>query len=136
MLQLTGVFEHSGGSPQHYLAYILLLPTPNVSNYTAKGTCLVEYNRISNGMRLINDAGDNWLGPQSGEIIRPGAPNLSNSRCTLNTAATAIGMNGNRMSVTVNVTLKPIMSGVLGSFLQEFDVTEKWTGMTSSAIGC
>src|SRR4051812_28741382 len=128
MLQLTGVFEHSGGPTQHYLGYILLLPTPNVSNYTAKSTCLVEYNRISNGMRLINDAGDNWLGPLIGEIIRPGAANLSNSQCTLNTAATTIGMNGNRMSVTVDVTLKPTMSGVLGTFLQELDVTGKMDG--------
>jgi hypothetical protein len=129
-LQLTGLFEHTGGPTQHYRAYILILPTPNVANYTAQGTCLVEYNRISNGIRLINDAGDNWLGPEIGEIVRPGAPDLANSQCTVHTAATVIAMTGNRISVTVNVTLKPSMNGVLGTFLQELDVTGKWTGMT------
>ena len=41
-----------GGATQHYLGYMLFLPTPNVVNFTATGSCLVEYNRISNGMRL------------------------------------------------------------------------------------
>ena len=56
----TGTFTHTGGANQHYLGYMLFLPTPNVVNYTATGTCLVEYNRISNGMRLIDNAGTGW----------------------------------------------------------------------------
>ena len=30
----TATYTHSGGASQHYLGYILLLPTPNVVNYT------------------------------------------------------------------------------------------------------
>src|SRR5205085_371338 len=37
----TGVFTHSGGANSHYLGYILLLPTPNVVQFTAAGSCMV-----------------------------------------------------------------------------------------------
>src|SRR5215204_5388808 len=57
---------YTGGATQHYLGYILFLPTPNVVNYRATGSCLVEYNRISHGMRLIDNAGTGWLGGISG----------------------------------------------------------------------
>jgi hypothetical protein len=32
---------------------------------------LTEYNRISHGVRLINDTGTGWLGPASGVPIKP-----------------------------------------------------------------
>jgi hypothetical protein len=59
----------------------------NVVWYTARNSWLVEYNRISNGMRLIKDAGDNWLGPVSGAPL--GTPNsvLSNAHRRVNVAA-------------------------------------------------
>ena len=62
----TGTYSHSAGVDSLYLMYMLFLPTPNVVNFVAQGSCLVEYNRISNGMRLIDDAGTGWLGGISG----------------------------------------------------------------------
>ena len=62
----TATFRHPGGVSKHYLGYILFLPTPNVVSFRAQGSCLIEYNRISNGMRLIDNAGTGWLGPIEG----------------------------------------------------------------------
>ena len=126
----TGVFTHSGGASELYLGYILFLPTPNIVWYTAKGSCLVEYNRISNGIRLINETGDGWLGPIEGVAIRPGAPPLANSRCQVDVAATRVSISENDMAVTVSVSFKPGFSGVLATFLQAQDVNGNWTGMT------
>ena len=47
----TSVYRHTGGVDQIYLAYLLILPTPNVVQYTATGSCLIEYNRFANGKR-------------------------------------------------------------------------------------
>ena len=43
----TSVYRHAGGVNQSYLGYLLILPTPNIVQYTATGSCLIEYNRIS-----------------------------------------------------------------------------------------
>ena len=126
----TAVFQHSGGTSELYLGYILFLPTPNIVWYTAKGSCLVEYNRISNGIRLINETGDGWLGPIEGVAIHPGAHPLANSRCQVNVAGSRASVTEAGMSVTVPVTFRTGFTGVLATFLQAQDVYGNWTGMT------
>jgi hypothetical protein len=126
----TATFSHGGGAGQHYLAYMLFLPTPNVVQYTATGSCLVEYNRISHGMRLVNDAGTNWLGPLEG--IRLGAPgaSLANDVCSIDITQAAASVKRNLLVVSVPVTFKNPIGRVVGTFLQAFDVKGKFTGMT------
>lgn len=126
----TGKFSVLEGAPELYLAYMLFLPTPNVVQYTAKGSCLVEYNRISHGVRLVNDAGTDWLGPLSGVVIRPGAQTLSNGVCSVNVASISATRTGNTWTVVAPVTFKAKMQGVLGTFLQAFDVKGRYSGMT------
>lgn len=126
----TARYSHGGGANQLYLGYMLFLPTPNVVNYVATGSCLVEYNRISHGMRLIDDAGTGWLGPISGVVIGPNAGTLQNKQCTVNIAGSSASTSGNTMTITVPVTFKGAVSPVMGTFLQALDVTGKWTGMT------
>jgi hypothetical protein len=126
----TGVFTHTGGATQHYLGYMLFLPTPNVVNFTATGSCLVEYNRISNGMRLIDNAGTGWIGGIEG--IRVGTPGatLDNNFCTVNVQSASALVVGTQMTVNVPVTFKQAIGPVLGTFLQAQDVNGLWTGMT------
>jgi hypothetical protein len=90
----------------------------------------VEYNRISNGMRLIDDAGTGWLGPLEGVRISPTAGTLTNRQCTLNIAAASATISGNTMSLTAPVTFHSGSSPVMGTFLQGFDVKGRYTGMT------
>jgi hypothetical protein len=125
----TGAFSHTGGPSQLYLAYILLLPTPNIVQYTAAGSCLVEYNRISHAMRLINEAGDDWLGPLSGVPLTRGGT-LTNSRCTLNIGASSAQIAGSSLVVNASITLNSTVTGTLATFLQAFDVNGGFTGMT------
>jgi hypothetical protein len=127
---VTAQWRHPGGPWLHYLGYILFLPTPNAVQFTAQGTCLIEYNRISNGVRLIDNAGTGWYGRLEGERIGPGAPVLENNQCSVNVAGVVAGTSGDVMSVTVPVTLKNSMGAVLGTFTQSQDVAERWTGMT------
>jgi len=127
---LTGQFRHPNGANGHYLGYILILPTPNVVQFTAAGSCLVEYNRISNGVRLINDAGNDWLGPISGVVISPHAIKLSNSRCSVDVSKAVASINGQVLTFTAPIQLTSAMSPVAATFIQSLDVTGKWTGMT------
>lgn len=126
----SGTFTHTAGLSQHYLGYILILPTPNLVNYNATGTCLIEHNRISNGMRLINNAGTDWLGPLSGVPVGTPAATLTNNYCSIDVQNTTVATNGNNLTVSVPVTLFTTMGPVLGTFLQGFDVNGQFTGMT------
>ena len=128
--RFTGTFTHTGGATQHYLGYMLFLPTPNVVNYVATGSCLVEYNRISNGMRLIDNPGTGWLGGQSGITLGTAGATLSNNQCTVSVQGATASVNGTTMTVNVTVTFKTAIGPVLGTFLQALDVNGTWTGMT------
>ncbi|HYI92301.1 MAG TPA: hypothetical protein VEX68_02035, partial [Bryobacteraceae bacterium] len=128
--KFTATFTHGGGAGQLYLGYMLFLPTSNKVSYTATGSCLVEYNRISNGMRLIDNAGTGWLGPVSGVVLGPAAGTLSNDQCTVSIAGSTVSVSGETLVVTVPVTFKNALTPVVGTFLQALDVTGKWTGMT------
>jgi hypothetical protein len=126
----SGVFTHTGGVNQLSLGYMLFLPTPNVVNFTAQGSCLVEFNNISSGMRLINDAGTGWIGPTSGMAIGTPAGVLSNSYCTVNVQNATAFRSGNTLTVNVPVTFTALLGPVLGTFLQAQDISSVWTGMT------
>jgi hypothetical protein len=126
-----GVFESSAVGPKPYLSYTLFLPTPNVVQFTAKGTCLIEHNAISNGMRLIDDVGTGWIGPVEGVKIEPGAPQLRNSVCSVNVAGVVRNASAaSTVDLSIPVTFDPGLDGVLGTFLQAFDQQGKFSGMT------
>jgi hypothetical protein len=124
----TGTFRHGGGPTKHYHGYMLFLPLPNIVSFNAQGTCLVEYNRISNGMRLIDNAGTGWLGPLVGVPVTPSAAPLANNACTVNIAGTVITFAGNDMIMAVPVTFNAAnVTAVMGTFIQGHDVDDKWT---------
>lgn len=124
----TATFRHPGGISKHYLGYILFLPTPNVVSFQAQGSCLIEYNRISNGMRLIDNAGTGWLGPIEGVPVRSSTAPLSNNACTVNVAATTVALSGTDMVISVPVEFNAAaVTQVVGTFIQEDDVNGNWT---------
>ena len=129
----TAVFRHPNGAPTpatqgHYLGYILFLPMPNVVSFNAQGTCLIEYNRISNGMRLINNAGNGWIGPPEGVPVAASTAPLSNNACTVNVAGSSAVLSGTDMTVTVPVTFHAAnVTTTMGTFIQANDVDDNWT---------
>lgn len=126
----TSVYRHAGGVNENYLTYLLVLPTPNIVQYTATGSCLVEYNRISNGMRLIDNAGTGWLGPLIGVPVGPGGFVLSNSHCSVNTAAVQVSFTATDIITVIPIDFTTSIKGFMGTFLQTLDVHGVWTGMT------
>jgi hypothetical protein len=81
-------------------------------------------------MRLVDDAGTGWLGGVSGITVGQPGNTLSNSACTVNVAGASVSVAGNTMTVNVPVTFASNFGPVLGTFLQELDVNDHWTGMT------
>ena len=123
-----GNLPASGRISKHYLGYILFLPTPNVVSFQAQGSCLIEYNRISNGMRLIDNSGKGWLGPIEGVPVTPSNRPLSNNACTVNVAGTSVTLSGTDMVISVPVTFNAAaVTQVLGTFIEEDDVNGNWT---------
>jgi hypothetical protein len=129
-LTFVAEFTHSGGLSQIYRGYALLLPSPNAVQFTAAGTCLIEYNRFSNGMRLINDSGLGWLGPEVGVIVGPNAPVLMNRVCSVDVSRVATVTSSQGLQISIPVSLTEGSTQLFGTFAQALDVKDKWTGMT------
>jgi hypothetical protein len=130
----TAIYRHPDGESAHYHGYMLFLPLPNVVSFNAKGTCLIEYNRLGGrfdgkgGMRLIDNAGTGWLGRLVGEPVGPGTPPLMNTACTVNVAGTQVSFSGTDMILTVPVTFNPAgVTQVMGTFIQSNDIHDYWT---------
>ena len=126
--RFAATVTHSSGISELYRVYLLFLPTPNVVSFTAKGTCLVEYNRLSHGIRLINDAGLGWLGPDVGIRVGTNAL-LTNQVCTVNVGGASAVTQGSSLTLSATITFTSGMTKVAGSFIQVLDVKGNWTGM-------
>jgi hypothetical protein len=109
---------------------MLFLPTPNLVNYTATGSCLVEYNRLSNGMRLIDNAGTGWLGGPAGIPLGTVGATLANNYCVVNVQNATASIIGSTMTVNAPIGFQATLGPVLGTFLQGLDINGVWTGMT------
>jgi hypothetical protein len=113
---------------------MLLLPVPNIVFFNAQGTCLIEYNRLGGnfdgkgGMRLINNAGTDWLGRLAGEPVAVTTPPLTNQACTVNVAGTVVTFSGTDMNLSIPVTFNPAgVTLLMGTFIQSSDVNGYWT---------
>lgn len=77
------------------------------------GACGTRYDQAGNGLFIINDAGNGWLGP-----ITPGAAaTLQNSQCVLNGATSSAVGSGNNLTVTFDVTFLPGFVGEKNIYL-------------------
>jgi hypothetical protein len=77
------------------------------------GSCGTRYDQATNGLFIINDAGNGWLGP-----IKPGAAaTLQNSQCVLNGATSSATVSGNNLTVTFDVTFLPGFVGEKNIYL-------------------
>jgi hypothetical protein len=77
------------------------------SNFSGAQACYLRYDPPSNELFLVNDAGNQFMGPTT-----PGASaTLSNSQCSLNVASSAISGNGNTLTVTVPITFTQAFAG-------------------------
>ena len=80
----------------------------NSSASNVAGSCLAYYSRSGNAMYLLNDAGSAWLGP----VGMGTAGTLSNSQCTINTAASSVSnVSGTDNVVNLAVTFASSFSG-------------------------
>jgi hypothetical protein len=77
-------------------------------------------------MRLVNDAGTDWLGGASG--VTSGT--LSNSVCSVDVTNSSAQLNGSALTVNYAVSFNSGFTGNLATFLQELDVYAQWAGIT------
>jgi hypothetical protein len=128
------VFHHRESAAKHYLSYVLFLPTDSHVQFTAAESCLIEYNRISNRVRLVNSAGTDWL-PSEGALVGPGGVILDNSACSIDTARFVILPENEILRINGNVSFSNQKASpfLYATFLQSQDVNGRWTGMDQFA---
>jgi hypothetical protein len=127
-------FHHREGAAKHYLSYVLFLPTDSHVQFTATESCLIEYNRISDRVRLVNAAGTDWL-PVDGASVGAGGVILDNGSCSVDTARMVILREDEILRLNGNVSFSNLKASpfLYATFLQAQDVNGRWTGMDQFA---
>jgi GH18 family chitinase len=104
-------FASVNGSGYVNTVYALINTTEtNVSG------CRVEYVQASKRLYLYNDAGSGVLGP-----VTLGAGTLSNSQCTLNSAASSVSGSGDTLSLTLALSFTPAFAGAKNVYAYALD---------------
>jgi probable HAF family extracellular repeat protein len=70
------------------------------------GTCTARFDAVAGSVELLDDSGTSWL---PGTI---GSGTLANSQCTLNLTESDATVNGNDVTVVLNVTFAPTFTGL------------------------
>jgi len=96
--------------------------------------CFLMYNRGTNGLYLMNDAGTAWLSP-----VNPGTlASVSNSQCTLLASGSSISGSGNTVTLRFNLAYQTGFAGVKSLYLAVFDLSSAgtgWQSMGTTTIG-
>ena len=100
--RFMGTFVYDGSLAGVNDAAIMLANGPSYA-----GSCAVSYSVYYQGLLLINDAGDAWLGP-----LTPGSSaKLQNSVCTLDGATSSVAIDSTSITATFGLTFDPRFVG-------------------------
>jgi len=95
------LYTDSNGSTDISQIWTLLNPStdpaPNQTGYTNADACYIRWDRSTNSIFLLNDAGTTW---SAGQHVGSGGV-ISNSRCSVNPAASNISDSGNNLVFTI-----------------------------------
>jgi large repetitive protein len=107
---------------------------------TSTNTCMVQYNRASNRIQLLNDASTIWT---------PGTPGtastLENTQCAINLAGSSVTVSGNTLTLNLATTFKLAYAGAKNIYMYAangFNVNSGWqtrgtwtvAGSTATAV--
>ena len=112
------LYSDSSGYQNIYLVQTILNTT-----LSWPGSCGTMYIAASSSLYLMNDAGNNWLGPLT--IGQPGA--LQNSECTLDAGASSASGSGTNLTVNLALTFQPGFTGPKSNFMLADDVVNNLT---------
>jgi Zn-dependent metalloprotease len=74
-------------------------------------TCTAWYNAVANTISILDDAGSTWT---AGTL---GSGTLSNSQCTLNLGSSSRTINGENLTVVLNITFTPAFGGAKNIYM-------------------
>ena len=84
--------------------------------FTGTDGCYVRYYQPTNGLYLVNDAGNQTAGP-----ITVGSGTLSNGQCTINGADTTVSGSGSTLTLNLSLTASPAFTGTKNIWLYMLD---------------
>jgi hypothetical protein len=85
---------------------------------SAANSCLVYYNRATNLVWLLNDAGTQWT---SGSV--PAAGTLENTQCTISLAGSTVQHSGNTLTLNLAMTFTAAYAGTKNIFMYAANAT-------------
>ncbi|MBZ5580977.1 MAG: hypothetical protein LAQ30_02025, partial [Acidobacteriia bacterium] len=102
------VSDANGGTD---IATVWIYIISSFTQTSAANSCLAYYDRASNNLHLINDAGTAWYDAQLGSAVL-----LSNSQCSLSAAGSGISFSGATATYDFGLTLLPAFAGLKGIY--------------------
>lgn len=127
---VTAEFTHSDPA-QHFIGYIFVMQVPSPVAFSAAKACILEYNRFSHSIRMINDAGTGWSEPKTAGTM---AGVVANSQCIVDAASVAANISGEVMTVRATIALRPGYTGPGATFLQALDASGRYSGVRQFGV--
>src|SRR5205085_4024300 len=113
------LYSDPDGVPDLNIAYVVINNTLAASN-----GCVFVYVLGGNGLALLNDSGNAWLGP-----AQPGSPGtLKNSQCTLNLQDSSVSTSGTNLTLNLSLSFSHSFSGAQTVFMYAADNSEQNSG--------
>jgi len=91
---------------------------------TSTNTCMLQYNRASNTILLLNDASTVWTPGTLGS-----ASTLQNAQCAINLAGSSVTLSGNTLTLNLATTFKSAFAGAKNIYMYAangFNVNSGW----------
>ena len=106
-------FSDASGATDLTTVSVLFHSTPSAAN-----GCAVVYNRVTNALSLLTDAG----GAPPGSIT-PGSGTQENSQCILNGAGSSVSAAGTILTLNLAISFQPPMAGATSIYMQSADLS-------------
>ena len=129
---LSQTFSYVASSVNGY-PYLVWMQMIFNSSLNGAGACYVNYNRLSNYIGLMNDAGNSLSTVALGT-----SGTLSNGQCSLNTGSSTASVSGNNLTLNLVITFNPSWAGAKNNYLYVYDRgnhTGGWQQMGTWTVG-
>lgn len=114
-------FQFSSANGYSYIEWVQGIINASPSYVSS---CSFYYQRATNRLFLMNDAGDSWIGPATPGV----AGTLSNTQCTIDAAKSSVSGAGSTLSLTIAATATSTVVGTQNIYGYAADHADQRSG--------
>ncbi len=105
---------------------------PGAKSRWSANECLVRYDMPANAIWLVPDGGGTW---GSHPITAGSSSTFSNSQCTVMASGSSAKVDGNMVTINLELEFAPAFAGTKQIYLASADVNDRWSNNYQERFG-